>query len=357
MPRRVLVVAGEPSGDRTLAAVVGALGCPAIGIGGDALERQGVELVAHVRDLSAMGLVEVVRTAPVVVRAIARVLALAGEVRVAILASWSTANGRLAPLLRRRGVRVVWISPPEIWAWRAWRGPRLAGAVDRMIVTLPFEQALWRALGADAHYVGHPVCDVPRELVERRGVAILPGSRRAEIERLLEPMTRAAPDADVIVAPSLAADLRAAIARTGLRVVNAVDGAAPLLGRYEAALVASGTASLEAAAMGTPPVIAYAMHPATHAVARRLVRTKSISLPNIVLERAGKPAAFTERVQAEATVERLAAALSLARTDGAQQRACEDVRTLLGDGPFATRAAALVDELCPADGRARSGRW
>ena len=352
---RILVVAGEPSGDRTLAAVVRALGRPAIGIGGDALEREGVELVAHVRDLSAMGVVEVVRSAPLVARALARVLAV-DDVAVAILASWSTANGRLAPLLRRRGIRVVWISPPEIWAWRASRGPRLARAVDRMIVTLPFEEALWRAQGADAHYVGHPVLDVPRVALPRRGLAILPGSRRGEIERLLAPMIAAAPGADIVVAPSLSKDLREMLQRSGHPIVDAVEGAAPIVARYEAVLVASGTASLEAVAMGTPVVVAYAMHPATHAVARRLVRTKSISLPNVVLERAGRRAIFAECVQDEATAGRLAAALETARRDPAQRQACEDVRTLLGAGPFVTRAASLVDELCPADGRARSGR-
>lgn len=345
--KRVLVVAGEPSGDRTLAAVVRALGCRAIGIGGDALAREGVELVAHVRDLSAMGLVEVARTAPAVLRALARVARIDAD--VAILASWSTANGRLAPLLRRRGMRVVWISPPEIWAWRSARAPRLARAVDRMIVTLPFEEALWRSHGADAHYVGHPMLDVPRTNPARSGIALLPGSRRAEIERLLPVMSRAAPHADVIVAPSLATDLREKIARAGHPTIDAVDGAAPLLERYERALVASGTASLEAAVMGTPPVIAYAMHPLTHRVGTRLVRTRSIGLPNIVLERAGHPAAFPELVQDDVRAEALAAALTVNTTD-----ACSTVRNLMGDGPFATRAARLVDELCPPDGRARS---
>lgn len=336
MKGRVLVVAGEPSGDRTLATVVRALGRPTFGFGGDALAREGTELIAHVRELSAMGIVEVLRGAPTVLGALARLLRVVRRERprVAILASWSTANGRLAPLLRREGVRVVWISPPEVWAWREARAPRLARAVDRMIVTLPFEERLWRDAGADAHYVGHPIVDVPRRHPARTGVALLPGSRRAEIERLLPMMRGALPDAPVIT-----------------------HGAADVVESFEAALCCSGTASLECAAMGTPMVIAYAVHPITHRIGRALVRTKHIGLPNVLLERSGRRAAFPELIQDEVTPENLLRALDVAR---GQRAACDTVRALLGEGPFAARAATLIEELdadCPSDGRARSGRW
>lgn len=336
---RVLVVAGEPSGDRTLSCVVRALGRETIGIGGDALLSAGTHLLAHVRDLSAMGGVEILRGLPAVARAIARLLEVVRRERprLAVLASWSTANGRLAPLLRRAGVRVVWISPPEIWAWRSSRAPRLARSVDRMIVTLPFEEALWRRAGADAHYVGHPILDVPRLRPERSGVAILPGSRRAEIDRLLAPMLAAAPDGEILAAPSLAPDLRERLVRTG-RLVH--EGAPSLLERFSRALVASGTASLEAAAMGTPPVIAYAVHPLTHRIGRRLLRTRHIGLPNVVLERAGLPAAFPELLQDEVTSDNLRRAL-----DHTSEAACDAVRGLLGEGPFAARAARLIEEL------------
>ena len=335
---KVLVVAGEPSGDRTLASVVRALGRPAIGIGGDALAREGAELVAHVSELSAMGAVEVVRAVPAIAGALARLreVVTRERPRLAILASWSTANGRLAPWLRRKGVRVVWISPPEIWAWRSGRAPRLARAVDRMIVTLPFEEALWRSAGADAHYVGHPVLDVPRSEVPRSGVAILPGSRRAEVSRLLPVMRAAAPDAPIVVAPSPRARF------DGMITIAAPDGAASIVERFEVALVASGTASLECAAMGTPPVIAYAVHPITHRIGRALVQTPHIGLPNVLLARYGHDPVFPELIQHDVTPENLIRALAVARTMTA---ACDTVRALLGPGPFASRAARLIDEL------------
>lgn len=343
-----LVVAGEPSGDRTLAAIVRALNRPAFGIGGDALAGAGVELIAHARELSAMGSVEVLRRVPTIASAIR---ALFAEVRrrrprLALLASWSTANGRIAPLLRRMGVRVVWISPPEIWAWRPSRAPRLARAADRLIVTLPFEEALWRGHGADAHYVGHPVLDArPTELnVRRPALAILPGSRESEIKRLLPRMIEAARglESRVIVAPSLSPSMLSFIERFGVGTIRAGEhGAAPLLPSFDVALVASGTASLECAAMGTPPVVAYAAHPATIAIGRRLVRSAHIALPNVLLGRR----AFIELVQDEATPGALADAVAQTLADPARRAACAEVRTLLGSGPFAERAAALANQL------------
>jgi lipid-A-disaccharide synthase len=344
------VIAGEPSGDRTLAAIVRALQRPAFGIGGDALAAAGVELVAHARDLSAMGTVEVLRRAPRIAMALRELFGAIDrrQPQLALLASWSTANGRLAPLLRRRGIKVVWVSPPEIWAWRASRAPRLARAADRLIVTLPFEEQLWRAHGADAHYVGHPVMATrPSALnLPRPALAILPGSRESEIRRLLPRMIAAARlltiEARVIVAPSLAPSLVSFIERFDVATVAAGEhGAAPLLPSFDVALVASGTASLECAAMGTPPVVAYATHAATMALARRLVRTPHIALPNVLLGRR----AFRELVQDEATPSSLARAVEQTLNDAACREACAEVRTLLGNSPFAERAAALASQL------------
>jgi len=345
-----LVIAGEPSGDRTLASIVRALNRPTFGIGGDALARAGTELLAHASELSAMGTVEVVRRAPAIASAVRALLreVRARRPRLALLASWSTANGRIGPLLRRMGVRVVWISPPEIWAWRSSRAPRLARAADRLIVTLPFEEALWRAHGADAHYVGHPVLDAAPVALElpRPALAILPGSRESEVRRLLPRMVEAARrvgvTARIVVAPSLPPSLVSYIERFELPTIAAGEhGAAPLLPSFDVALVASGTASLECAAMGTPPVVAYAAHPATVAVARRLVKTPHIALPNVLLGRR----AFPELVQDEATPAALAGAVERALGDASLRAACAEVRTLLGLGPFAERAATLANQL------------
>lgn len=358
MRGRWLVVAGEPSGDRTLAAVVRAASARAIGIGGDALAEAGVELVAHVRDLSGLGLFELGARAPAIARALGTLLA---RIRRspparAVLCSWSSGNARLGAYLRARGVPVTWISPPEVWAFRAGRLPRLARAADRFVVTLPFEPPLWRAHGADAHYVGHPCLDVPvpSAPVRRGSVAVLPGSRPAEIERLLPRFAAAAREvapgaSHVLRAPSLPARANVALDASHLPVVDVPPsvGASALLPSWDVALVASGTASLEAAVAGVPPVVAYALHPWTWALARRLVTVPHVALPNVVLTRAGRPPAFAERLQDDASVEHLVADLrqALAGRD-ALRAAAAAVREALDPGTgvsFAAAAAALAD--------------
>lgn len=375
--RPLLVVAGEPSGDRAIAAIVRALGARAIGLGGDALAGVGAELVGHVRELSAMGLAELPARAPGIARAIGRLIAAVRRARpaVAILASWSSANAAIGPLLRRAGLRVVWVSPPEVWAWGAGRARRLARAADVLVPTLPFEESIWRAAGADARYLGHPALDAPavdrpalrRTLgLHRRALAVLPGSRPGEIARMLDAFVGAAVrldlDARVIAAPSLDRPSRARIAEASAQArIPVVDapaeqGASALLPAFDVALVASGTASLEAALAGVPPVVAYAMHPLTMRIARRVVTIDRIALPNVLLARAGLAPVFVERLQDEVHPSSLAAAVAATLADPARRAACDAVRGAMSahGGPWAARVAEVVAEL------ARNGvpaRW
>jgi lipid-A-disaccharide synthase len=383
---RVLVVAGEPSGDRTLAGVVARLAAhgplEVTGLGGDALAATGARLLAHVRDLAAMGLFEVVARAPAIASALARLLAHARRERpdVALLASWSSANARLGRRLRALGIPVVWIAPPEIWAWGVGRLPALARCADRFVVTLPFEEPLWRGVGADARYLGHPTLELPRRsrADARRALglrddvaalAILPGSRPGEVRRLLGPMVEAAArvararaiEVRILAAPSLPANvarlLTDAATSAGLARVDVAPerGAIEHLAAFDVALVASGTASLECAIADVPPVVAYAMHPVTLAVARRIVRIDRIALPNVVLARAGEPPAFEELVAARPDAARLAEAIARTLADpGARDAlaACARVRSELGRGldgqpSFSERVAGLVRELAP----------
>ena len=381
---RVLVVAGEASGDRALAAVVRALArrrpIDAVGFGGDALAQIGARLVAHVRDVSGLGVFELAGRAPTIARALFRLSAAVKDTRpdVAILASWSAGNARIGARLRKMRVPVVWISPPEVWAWRPERAARLARCADRFVVTLPFEEALWRMAGADATYVGHPALDRDQgpsrdELRktleiegETRAIAIMPGSRPAEIARLAEPFLRALPLVQAQVGP-IAARLVAApslpratherlreLARTsGVALVDApAEGASALLPAFAVALVASGTASLECALAGVPPVVAYRLHPLTMAIARRVVKTAHIALPNVVLTRAGGEAAFRERVQDDATPEAIAAALVETLLDPSAPAACAAVRSamLAPLGAHAARFDERVAEIVLATG-------
>jgi lipid-A-disaccharide synthase len=367
-PGELLVVAGEASGDRAAAAVLERLaGVRAFGLGGPALAETGAELLSDMRAWTALGLGEAAARGHGVWQAWR---SLAREIRkrrprAAMLVGYSEFNARLAPTLHRRGTRVLWYGPPQVWAWRPGRMEGIRQCVDRMAVVLPFEEPLWRAAGADAHYVGHPARETV--LVDRRdarhslgmtplasAVAILPGSRPHEVRRLLGPMLdayevvrsdRASVDARVLVAPSLddatCAWVRGMCDRPHVAAfdVDARVGVMPLLPAFDVALCASGTVSLEAALARAVPVVAYRVGLATELAARALLRAEHVALPNVILARR----AFTELLQRDVRVDRLAAALADALDRHAELVAdCDEVEARLGDARKPSAAVASM---------------
>jgi len=371
----VLIVAGEASGDRIAALAARALaarGASLYGLGGPACRAAGVALVADGSRLGAMGVRDVAARLPELAKAVIRVLARVATrpPRAALLVNATELNQRLGALLRRLGVRVLWCVAPQVWAWRPGRIDALRGACDRLAVILPFEEALWRRAGYDARYVGHPSLDVPRrprrELRAALGIdegaralAVLPGSRKGEVLRLASPLCAAAAllvragvatTARVIVASGAEARARAlaieSADRAGIPVIEGDPdhGAAPLLGAFEASLCASGTASLEAALAGAAPVVTYRMDRVSFAVARRLVRTPHIALPNVLLERR----AYPELLQDEVTPARIAeAAQRLLERPHESQAAASALHAKLalpGAASFGERVAASLED-------------
>jgi lipid-A-disaccharide synthase len=332
-PKQVLVVAGEPSGDLIaggVARVLAARGWRSFGIGGAACSGAGMRIVADIGASAAMGLTEVVTRLPSLVLMHARLTRAARDERpaAAVLVNYSEYNQHLGRQLRRLGIPVLRCGAPQVWAWRRGRIAELAHSLDRLAVILPFEEALFRDAGIEARYVGHPVLDVAaRSRTQARAllglgshdaaVALLPGSRAHEVRRLapallqtvveLEKIGRSV-EARVAVAPSLepatAIWLRglARSAQVGTIEVSPELGASEWLSAFDAALIASGTATLESALAAVPPVIVYRLSPLTAAVARRVVRTPFIGLPNIVLGAKHYP----ELLQEEATPPRIA---------------------------------------------------
>ncbi len=364
----LLVVAGEASGDRAAAAVVGRLsGVSAFGLGGPALAGRGVELVGDLRAFTALGVGEVGARARAVLRSWRDVL---GAVRrrrprAALLTNYTEYNSRLASRLHSAGVRVLWYGAPQIWAWRASRATSLRRRVDRMVVMLPFEEALWRAVGVDAHYVGHPALETPtldREAARQAlgmtpycaAVAILPGSRPHEVRRLLDPMLaayervrsdRASVDARVLVASSLDDPTRRWMrARCAEHHVESFDvdpqvGALGVLRAFDATLCASGTASLEAALGRAVPVVAYRVGLTSELAARLLLRTAHVALPNVLLGRR----AFPELLQREARASRIADALAdVLDRRPALLLECDQVEAALGGARAPSAAIARM---------------
>jgi lipid-A-disaccharide synthase len=373
--RTLLVVAGEASGDRAAAAVVRRLrDVRAFGLGGPALAAAGVDVLDDLREWTAMGIGEAGLRAARVLRAAGRLAAMsrARSPEAALLTNYSEFNLRLAPRLHAAGVRVLWYGPPQVWAWRARRAVALRRFVDRMAVMLPFEEPLWRRAGVDAHYVGHPALEVPgleRSTARQAmgmtpfasAVAILPGSRPHEVRSLLVPMLdayesvradRASVDGRVLVAPSIDRFTRAWLERVcqarhvPIFDVNAHTGATSVLQAFDAALCASGTASLEAALARAVPVVVYRVGLATELAARVLVRTAHVALPNVLLRRR----AFPELLQRDARAPRIAEALSglLDRRDELLPD-CDEVRSLLADplGGHPVPSAAVARMLAP----------
>jgi lipid-A-disaccharide synthase len=371
----LLVVAGEASGDRAAAAVVRRLGdVHAFGLGGPALVGAGVDVLDDLREWTAMGIGEAGLRAARVLRAAAKLTAAARarNPQAALLTNYSEFNARLAPRLHAAGVRVLWYGAPQVWAWRPQRALALRRFVDRMAVMLPFEEPLWRRAGVDAHYVGHPALEVTpldRDTARRAlgmtpyasAVAVLPGSRPHEVRSLLVPMLdayetvradRASVDGRVLVAPSIDRSTRGWLERVcrerhvATFEVDPHTGAMSVLSAFDAALCASGTASLEAALARAVPIVVYRVGLATELAARVLVRTAHVGLPNVLLRRR----AFPELLQRDARAPRIADALadSLDRR-GELLAACDEVASLLTD-PVSGRtapSAAVARMLAP----------
>jgi lipid-A-disaccharide synthase len=326
-----------------------------------------MQVVADLRETTALGVGEVAAHLFAIARAHARILAAVKRERprAALLVNYSEYNAHLAPKLKARGVRVLWYGAPQVWAWRPTRAPKLAAKVDAMAVMLPFEEELWRKAGAHTRYVGHPALEV-----QARGrdgarallgltplapcVAIMPGSRPHEVRALLEPMLegyehvrrdRASLDARVLVASSLDRRTRAyamdmARARhVDPHLVDAREGAPGVLAAFDVTLCASGTASLEAALAGAVPVVAYKVGLATELVARALVHAPFVALPNVLL---GRPA-FSELLQRDVQPRRFAQELVRA-LDGRRHllAACKEVADVLGGGHLPSSEVARM---------------
>ncbi|HEX4516317.1 MAG TPA: lipid-A-disaccharide synthase [Polyangiaceae bacterium] len=351
---QLLVVCGEPSSDRAAADVIARLPTArAFGLVGPACEAAGVVPLVAPQRSAALGVLDVALRAGWIARAMASVRRAISErkPRAALLVNYTEFNARLLGPLRRAGVRVLWYAAPQIWAWRARRGAAIARGCDAMAVILPFEEALWRERGAAARYVGHPSLEIARrdrEEVRRAlgldgvALAILPGSRPAEVRRLLPAMIEAASgrQARVLLTRALDSETRAWAREraAGVPVVETseTEGAAAVLGAFDVALCASGTASLECAIANVPPVVAYRVDALAAFVAKRALTTKHVALPNVLLGRR----AFPELLQDEARADRMREALGVIERDARAREACEEVRARLGTHHAPSREVA-----------------
>lgn len=371
--RTIFIAAGEPSGDLHGAALARALrqrlpDARLIGLGGSRMAAEGVELLAGLDDLAVMGFVEVLSRLPFFLKLRRRVFdALASErVDLVIPIDYPGFNLRLARHARERGIPVLYYIAPQVWAWHASRAADLARDSDHVAVILPFEVEFLRGAGADARFVGHPLVDLPPPQISRERwlreaglepdrpvLALFPGSRPQEVRRHLALFLDAAaeirrrrPDVQPVIgaSPDLSPHVFA-----GATVATSGDPRG-LLHFATAALVKSGTTTLEASLAQTPFVVAYRMSPLSFQVAKRLVRVPHIALANLVADERLVP----EFVQDAASPTALADALLplLDEESAVRRRMLEGfkrVRERLGGGGAAARVAELAEALLRAE--------
>lgn len=376
MPR-ILIVTGEASGDLHGANLAKALrtfrpDIHILGMGGNRMRAAGVEIIRDIEGHDVVGMIGLTQF-----RAILRTyFALARFLRTTpldavVFIDYPPFNLRMARIAARAGHRVVYYIAPQIWAWRPGRIGLIARVVHRMIVVLPFEEELYRKAGVPCDFVGHPLLDAVApaydrsELRKRFGlegdtpvVGLLPGSRESEVQALLPIMVEAAarlalrhPGLRLVLAQASSvpdALVEPVVADTDLDIRVMKDQANEVMAACDLLLVASGTATLQAAIIGTPMVITYRVSWLTYWIARLVIRIGWIGLVNIVAGRALVP----ELIQHDATPERLSEeAGRLLRNQGDYQgmlAGLHAVRASLGEPGASTRAAAVVLSECKA---------
>jgi lipid-A-disaccharide synthase len=318
----VLICAGEASGDLHGANLVKEMKrlLPSVyffGIGGKEMKDNGVEEIADLTDKAYVGFVEGFVPYLSIARVFFRIVKVAKmrKPTAAILIDFPEFNMRLAKRLHRLSVPVIYYIVPQVWAWRKHRVGILRDYVDLAIPVLPLEEPFLRRYGVNAHFLGHPLRDsivvTERESAlkgKRPLIALLPGSRKKEIDKLMPPMNRAAQiirryvDCDFAIAKAKSVSYELIRRYSDLPIV---EGVYELYRDADAALISSGTATLEATLNLLPFVSVYRVSPLTYHLLRMLINVRTYSLTNII---AGKPV-VKELLQWRATPERMATAV------------------------------------------------
>jgi lipid-A-disaccharide synthase len=306
---KIYFIAGEASGDLHAANLMAAMnrqqkGYQFRGLGGDKMQAHGLSLFKHIRDLSYMGFWEVIKNLPVILRNIREtkkdIERFAPE--GIVLVDFPGFNFRIAEFAHAKGIKVVYYISPQLWAWKEGRVKRIKKWVDRLYVILPFETEFYQKHGVKALFMGHPLLDALEQsrdqstsfetftrdnlLSDQPIIALLPGSRRQEIGSMLSVMStirKNFPQHQLVVAGmnNYAMDYyRSFCQDPSIAVVY--DQTYALLRHAKAAVVTSGTATLETALIGTPLVVVYQAGKISYSIAKRLIKIPYISLVNLI---------------------------------------------------------------------------
>ena len=383
--KSIFISAGEASGEHYGALLVAALqkqleasgqSAACFGMGGQRMEAAGLDCIVRAEEMAVMGFTEVVRHLPLIYRSFRKLKQAIRERKpaVAVLIDYPGFHFKLAEFLHGEGIPVVFFVSPQLWAWKKGRINLVRKYIDRMLVIFPFEEPFYRERGVEAEFVGHPLAEEPPPTisraefaagnglaVEKMWIGLLPGSRPKEIRELLPEMLRAArelarlatankfgnavhstanaeqrDESDLEFVLPLATTLHAeqrAMVRTLVEThgrglsIHLVDDARAALFHARGSIVASGTATVQAALMGNPFVVVYRVSPITYAIAKRLVKVPHVAMANLI---AGKRMA-PELIQDDFTAENIVQQLGPLLPDGRpRQSMMEELRELRG---------------------------
>jgi lipid-A-disaccharide synthase len=383
---KIFLSAGEASGEQYGALLMTEIRRLApeaefFGLGGTRMASLGLRRVVRAEDVAVMGITEVILHMP---RIYAEYRKLKASLRaerpdIAILIDFPDVNLSLAAELRRLRIPVVYFVSPQIWAWKKWRIRGVKRNVTRMLVIFPFEEAFYRSHGIAADFVGHPLADLDRPTVTREAfasengldaskfwVGLLPGSRTRELLANLPPMLEAArllgPQYEYLlpVAPTLQhtqvdAQVQALASQAKGATIQVVHDARAVLLHARASIVASGTATVEAALIGNPFVVVYRVSRITYAVAQRVIRVAHVAMVNLIAGRRIVPELIQHDFTASKVVDQLRPLLENEEARATMQSDLRSVGALLkvsNDGgtkqTAIERAARIALQLIPA---------
>ncbi len=365
----ILIVAGEPSGDLHGARLMKSLRKQSpvflrfVGIGGKEMEKQGLQSLVALSDMSVVGFWEVAKRYGFFRNVLSQCINIMDDQQIDcfVAIDYPGFNERLAKAAKKRAVPVIWYIAPQLWAWGKHRAKSLSKCIDRLLVVFPFERAFFEEFGIATEFVGHPLLD-DEQFSAARGFetttplfALLPGSREQELQRNLPVMLEAAmlmqKEMDLNVAIAQSASLPVSAYRTimskhGLADYELWTNSRQLMFSARAGIVKTGTSTLEACLCGMPFSMMYKTSTLSYYIGKSLVNLDFIALPNIILG----SRCVSEFIQSNATAEQLAhESLLLMRNDGLRKQQKTDfttVRNLLGSTGASERAArAILDVL------------
>ena len=368
----ILISAGEASSDMDAAGLATALqartGARLFGMGGKRMAEAGVELIVDYHEVAVVGISEALHKIPTVIGVQRR---LAGEAArrgaaLAILVDSPGTHLGVARRLKNNGIRVGYFIGPQVWAWRPGRVQVVKRLVERMVVIFPFEEEIYRQAGVPVDFVGHPLVDVVRasmgrnEFATRYGldpnraiVTLLPGRRRSEIERhyplimeACERLSRGTPTRGptqfvLAAAPALGPDLFAPYARQGVSVTRVEGATYDALAAADCAIVASGTATVESALLGTPMVVVYRVSPTSAFVLRRMVRSPFIAMVNLIAGRRVVPELIQDQFTSAALEQEVRKLLESPAARDEMKTGLAEIRAKLGPGGAIELAADI----------------